>query len=221
MKQLDFLKKTILCCIVCLFTMNANAQGNYLLATGDTPTSGQVVTSVSNMIMTYGEDTYIAAKSYKNGSDEDFTNYTSGAASPKVIDLIPTSGTYYKFVPTIAGILTIGVVQNAVTSTKSGAVVVLEDGTDLALAQQNASAKYYGAYSFTVKANSIYYVYIAGSKMGFYGFKFAAVGPSNDITNLSSASVYDNNPVYNLSGQRLSKKARGICIQKGKKYIIK
>ena len=48
-----------------------------------------------------------------------------------------------------------------------------EDGT--ALADYNGitkDEKYYGTFTFAAKAGKNYKVYCAGSKLGFYGFKF-------------------------------------------------
>lgn len=61
----------------------------------------------------------------------------------------------------------------AVVLNADKAFYIEEDGT--ALADYNGiktDAKYYGTYSFAAKAGKSYKVYCAGSKLGFYGFKF-------------------------------------------------
>ena len=77
-------------------------------------------------------------------------------------------GTFYTIKSTQAGKVEIAVVLNA-----DKKFYIEEDGT--ALADFNGitvAEKYFGTYSFPVKAGSSYKIYCAGSKLGFYGFKF-------------------------------------------------
>lgn len=95
-----------------------------------------------------------------------------------------------------------------------------------------------------VYADCNYVVGAAGSKMSTSGFFFSETrvpvgimhpgndtkspfsvtmlnGDSSGITNVSVNAESVNAPVYNLAGQRVSKDAKGILIQNGKKFINK
>ena len=57
------------------------------------------------------------------------------------------------------------------------------------------------------------------SQIGIYGFEFTA--GTNGISEIAAEKTDANAPVYNLAGQRVSKNAKGILIQNGKKFIAK
>ena len=78
------------------------------------------------------------------------------------------------------------------------------------------------------KGNGTYTVNACGSKITCNGFVFipgatsmAAIGASNAIHNITLDELDENAPVYNILGQRVSKGHKGICIQNGKKFIVK
>ncbi len=56
---------------------------------------------------------------------------------------------------------------------------------------------------------------------GFTFVKLTDNGGSTGITEVASDKLNENAPVYNLAGQRVSKDAKGILIQNGKKFINK
>ena len=88
-----------------------------------------------------------------------------------------------------------------------------------------------GVIAFPVKANKTYQVYCAGSKLVASGFVFdkgatilgtiAKAEPTTAIKNITLDELDENAPVYNVLGQRVSKGHKGICIQNGKKFIVK
>ena len=143
----------------------------YALKTGDTFTSGQTVEVKDEAgkvvaTITYGVEGGEAFKAAKaNGSVEGFTNFTEGNGSNGAAD----AGTLYIITPNYDGKIEVAVVLNS-----DKAFFVLEDG--VALEDYNgikAEAKYYGTYTFKVKANKVYKVYCTGSKLGFYGFNYS------------------------------------------------
>lgn len=76
-----------------------------------------------------------------------------------------------------------------------------------------------GTVTFNVAANGTYYVLATGTKLGCFGFKYTK-GSSTGIDGITSnETVNENAPVYNLAGQRVSKDAKGILIQNGRKVI--
>ena len=107
-----------------------------------------------------------------------------------------------------------------------------------------AKADIKGVIAFPVTAGS-YYVYAGGSKITSDGFVFAKGAtevatvsaatvaepepdpepdqetPSTAVKNISISSLDSNAPIYNLLGQRVQKGYKGICIQNGKKFMVK
>lgn len=166
------MKKLLTLTVMALFcAIGANAQGKYTLAAGDTHESGSQITSVPNITLTYGISGGVAFKAAKaNSSVEGYAAFTEGNG----VNGSSTGGTLYVFNPTIDGSITVAVVLNANKS-----FFVLEDET--ALPEYDGikvDAKYYGTYTFGVKANKTYKVFCTGSKLGFYGFEFAEA-PAN------------------------------------------
>ena len=87
--------------------------------------------------------------------------------------------------------------------------------------------KYYGTYSFKVKADKTYIVTCAGSKLGFYGLKYYNTeSPVTAISDLRQAPVARfAEGVYNLRGQKVGDTLQGLqpglYIVNGKKIVIK
>lgn len=66
------------------------------------------------------------------------------------------------------------------------------------------------------------YLYSAGGGINFYDIAFTPTGGTNSIDGITNnAATNENAPVYNLAGQRVSKEAKGVLIQNGKKFIGK
>ena len=73
--------------------------------------------------------------------------------------------------------------------------------------------------TFDAAANETYYIFCKSTQVGFGGFEFTA--GTNGINEIAAEKTDANAPVYNLAGQRVSKNAKGILIQNGKKFIVK
>ncbi len=71
--------------------------------------------------------------------------------------------------------------------------------------------------TFKAAANETYYVFNKNTQIGFGGFEFTT-GQSG-INEITTDKVNANAPIFNLAGQRVSKNAKGILIQNGKKFI--
>lgn len=134
------------------------------VAEGVSYTSGQTI-SDGNVSLTFGEaggNDFNAGVA--NAQVEGYTAYTSGNGT----NGNKAGGTFYTIKTEKAGKVEVAVVLNA-----DKKFYIEEDGT--ALADFNGitvSEKYFGTYTFPVKAGSSYKIYCAGSKLGFYGFKF-------------------------------------------------
>ena len=137
----------------------------FALNEGDVYTSGQSANVNGVATITFGEEggaDFGAATA--NGNVEGYTASTGGNGT----NGNKAGGTFYTIKTEKEGTIEVAVVLNAGKS-----FYIEEDGT--ALADYNGisvDTKYYGTFKFDVKAGSSYKIYCAGSKLGFYGFKF-------------------------------------------------
>lgn len=137
----------------------------YALKEGDAFTSGQTVNIEGVGSITYGEAGGADFKAAKAASNiEGYTAFTEGNGKNGNQE----GGTFYTITPSADGTIEVAVVLNS-----GKAFFVEEDGT--ALADYNGikkDEKYYGTFSFAVKAGKNYKFYCSGSKLGFFGFNF-------------------------------------------------
>ncbi len=152
--------------------MGLKAQGTFALAEGDAPKSGDQVTSVPNITMTYSEaggaDWNAAVADTHIDEGAVFGAYTSGNG----VNGNKEGGTFVTFQPAQTGVLSVAVVVNA-----DKKFFIEEDGVALdGFNEKVYSDKFYGVESFAVTAGKSYKVYVAGSKMGFYGFTYSFEG---------------------------------------------
>lgn len=77
-----------------------------------------------------------------------------------------------------------------------------------------------GYITFDVAANKSYYVFNSTSQLGLYGFYFQPT-EVNAISTVKAAAQAADAPIYNLSGQQVSKDYKGVVIQNGVKRIQK
>jgi hypothetical protein len=205
------MKKIFTLIAVAAMALTVNAQGKYAMEEGETIAAGTQPAKdkrVENCKLVFGEggDDFKAAVA--DASVEGYTAYTQGNG----INGNKENGTFYLLTPSIDGKITVAVVLNA-----DKAFYIEEDGT--ALEQYNGikvDSKYYGTYSFDVKANKTYKVYCAGSKLGFYGFEY-----TTEVTGIQSAKAEKaaNTESYNLAGQKVSENYKGVVIMNGKKVV--
>ena len=205
------MKKIFTLIAVAAMALTVNAQGKYAMEEGETIVAGTQPAKdkrVENCKLVFGEggDDFKAAVA--DASVEGYTAYTPGNG----INGNKENGTFYLLTPSIDGKITVAVVLNA-----DKAFYIEEDGT--ALEQYNGikvDSKYYGTYSFDVKANKTYKVYCAGSKLGFYGFEY-----TTEVTGIQSAKAEKaaNTESYNLAGQKVSENYKGVVIMNGKKVV--
>ncbi|MEE1345458.1 MAG: hypothetical protein U0K49_11775 [Segatella copri] len=217
---------------------SVNAQGTYAVQVGDKVNAGDKITSVKNVTLTYMENAGIAfadGKATDNWADGDFTAYVCGKNSGKLVSGAEPTGCAYKFETTKAGSLTVAVQLNAT----KGFHILDADFAEVAPASYNLpsakdgesqkftlnekneniiAAKSNGIVTFNVAAGGTYYVLAAGTKMGFFGFKYT-IGTSTGISSVNAAAAKKNGKTYNMAGQEVSSSAKGIVIKNGKKYV--
>lgn len=215
-----------------------NAQGTYAVQVGDKVNAGDKITSVENITLTYMEKAGVAfadGKATTNWADADFTAYVCGKNSGKLHSDAEPTGCAYKFETVKAGSVTVAVQLNADKgfhildanfAEVTPASYNLPDGKNGASQEFTKNdggenvigTKSNGIVTFDVAAGGTYYVLAAGTKMGFYGFKYK-VGTSTDISSVNAAAAKKNGKTYNMAGQEVSSSAKGLIIKNGKKYV--
>ena len=217
-----------------------NAQGTYAVAEGDEVTAGKQITSVANVTLTYMENAgtaFAVGKATSNWADADFTAYVCGVNNGKLVSGAEPTGCVYKFETVKAGSVTVGV---QLGGTK-GFHILNADFAEVAPASYNLPAakdgdsqeftqnekgeniiaeKSNGTVTFSVAEGGTYYVFAAGSKMGFYGFKYVT-GTSTGISDIQAPKSSKDGATFNLLGQKVASNAKGIVIKNGKKFINK
>ena len=217
---------------------SVNAQGTYAVQVGDKVNAGDKITSVENITLTYMENAGTAfadVKKQSNWADGDFTAYVCGKNSGKLVSGAEPTGCAYKFETTKAGSLTVAVQLNAA----KGFHILDADFVEVAPASYNLpaakdgesqkftlnvkneniiAAKSNGIVTFNVAEGGTYYVFAAGTKLGFYGFKYE-VGTSTGISSVNAAAAKKDGKTYNMAGQEVSSSAKGLIIKNGKKYV--
>ena len=216
---------------------SVNAQGTYAVQVGDKVNAGDKITSVENITLTYMENdgtAFADGKATTNLADADFTAYVCGKNSGKLHSDAEPTGCAYKFETVKAGSVTVAVQLNAdkgfhildanfaevapasynLPAAKDGAS---QEFTQNVKGENIIAVKSNGTVTFSVAAGGTYYVLAAGTKMGFYGFKYE-VGTSTGISSVNAAAK-KNGKTYNMAGQEVSSSAKGIVIKNGKKYV--
>ena len=217
-----------------------NAQGTYAVAEGDEVTAGKQITSVANVTLTYMENAgtaFAVGKATSNWADADFTAYVCGVNNGKLVSGAEPTGCVYKFETAKAGSLTVAIQLNK----EKGLHVLGSDFTELSLTSYNLPAakdgdsqeftqnekgeniiakKSNGTVTFSVAEGGTYYVLAAGTRMGFYGFKYVT-GTSTGISDIQAPKSSKDGATFNLLGQKVVNDATGIVIKNGKKFINK
>lgn len=215
-----------------------NAQGTYAVAEGDEVTAGKQITSVANVTLTYMENAgtaFAVGKATSNWADADFTAYVCGVNNGKLVSGAEPTGCVYKFETVKAGSVTVGVqlggtkgfhildADFAEVAPASYNLPAAKDGASQEFTQNEKgeniiAEKSNGIVTFSVAEGGTYYVLAAGSKMGFYGFKYE-VGTSTGISSVNAAAAKKDGKTYNMAGQEVSSSAKGLIIKNGKKYV--
>ena len=217
-----------------------NAQGTYAVQEGDNVKAGDQISSVDNITLTYMENDdveFAAGKKTTNWADADFTAYVCGKNSGKLVSDAEPTGCAYKFETTKAGSLTVAVQLNAgkgfhILDAKFAEVApasynlpAAKDGASQKFTQNEKgeniiAEKSNGTVTFSVAEGGTYYVLAAGTKMGFYGFKYVT-GTSTGISDIQAPKSSKDGATFNLLGQKVANDAKGIVIKNGKKFINK
>lgn len=213
-----------------------NAQGTYAVQEGDNVKAGDQITSVENITLTYMENegtAYAAVKKQTNWADADFGAYVCGKSNGKLVSGAEPTGCVYKFQTAKAGSLTVGVQLNG----NKGFHILDAEFAEVAPASYNLpvkngdsqkfeqnekgeniiAEKSNGTVTFSVAEGGTYYVLAAGTKMGFFGFKYET-GTSTGISSIEAAAKNDGK-TYNMAGQQVSGSFKGLVIKNGKKFV--
>ena len=216
-----------------------NAQGTYAVAEGDEVTAGKQITSVANVTLTYMENAgtaFAVGKATSNWADADFTAYVCGVNNGKLVSGAEPTGCVYKFETVKAGSVTVGVQLNgnkgfhildadfAEVAPASYNLPATKDGTSQEFTQNDkgeniVAVKSNGTVTINAVAGGTYYVLAAGTRLGFYGFKFTA--GTTGISNINASEAANEAATFNLLGQKVASNAKGLVIKNGKKFINK
>ena len=214
-----------------------NAQGTYAVQEGDKVNAGDQITSVENITLTYMENAGTAfadGKATDNWADADFGAYVCGKNNGKLVSDAEPTGCVYKFETVKAGSVTVGVqlggtkgfhildADFAEVAPASYNLPAAKDGASQEFTQNEKgeniiAAKSNGTVTFSVAEGGTYYVLAAGTKMGFFGFKYEA-GTSTGISSIEAAAKNDGK-TYNMAGQQVSSSFKGLVIKNGKKFV--
>lgn len=217
-----------------------NAQGTYAVAEGDEVTAGKQITSVANVTLTYMEKAgtaFVVGKATSNWADADFTAYVCGVNNGKLVSGAEPTGCVYKFETVKAGSVTVGVqlggtkgfhilgADFAEVAPASYNLPAAKDGASQEFTQNKKgeniiAEKSNGTVTFSVAEGGTYYVLAAGTRMGFYGFKYVT-GTSTGISDIQAPKSSKDGATFNLLGQKVANDAKGIVIKNGKKFINK
>ncbi len=217
---------------------SVNAQGTYAVQEGDKVNAGDKITSVENITLTYMENTgtvFADGKATDNWADADFTAYVCGKNNGKLVKGAEPTGCVYKFETAKAGSVTVGIqlggtkgfhildAEFAEVAPASYNLPSAKDGESqkFTLNEKNENiiaAKSNGIVTLNVAVGGTYYVLAAGTKLGFYGFKYT-IGTGTGISSVNAAAAKKDGKTYNMAGQEVSSSAKGIVIKNGKKYV--
>ena len=214
-----------------------NAQGTYAVQIGDNVKAGDQITSVENITLTYMENDGVefdAGKKTINWADADFGAYVCGKNSGKLVSDAAPTGCVYKFETAKAGSVTVGVqlggtkgfhildADFAEVAPASYNLPAAKDGASQEFTQNGKgeniiAEKSNGTVTFSVAEGGTYYVLAAGTKMGFFGFKYET-GTSTGISSIEAAAKNDGK-TYNMAGQQVSGSFKRLVIKNGKKFV--
>ncbi len=217
-----------------------NAQGTYAVQEGDNVKAGDQISSVDNITLTYMENDdveFAAGKKTTNWADADFTAYVCGVNNGKLVSGAEPTGCVYKFETVKAGSVTVGVqlggtkgfhildADFAEVAPASYNLPAAKDGASQEFTQNEKgeniiAEKSNGTVTFSVAEGGTYYVLAAGTRMGFYGFKYVT-GTSTGISDIQAPKSSKDGATFNLLGQKVANDAKGIVIKNGKKFINK
>lgn len=198
---------------------SVNAQGTYAVSEGEVPAAKSTITSVSNIVMTWGDDKWKDNKKVDGkfeGMDYKVTGATN-CAFDETNKLVPVSGAYVMFEAEKEGVVTFCYKLN-----KNKAQYFVDDSNTEVVPHidETTGSSVYLSTDFSVKPGVKYYVYTKGSKMDVFGFKYV-LGTPTGISNISSVASAKSTATYNLAGQQVSDSYKGIVIQNGKKFLKK
>ena len=217
-----------------------NAQGTYAVQEGDNVKAGDQISSVDNITLTYMENDdveFAAGKKTTNWADADFTAYVCGVNNGKLVSGAEPTGCVYKFETVKAGSVTVGVqlggtkgfhilnADFAEVAPASYNLPAAKDGASQEFTQNEKgeniiAEKSNGTVTFSVAEGGTYYVLAAGTRMGFYGFKYVT-DTSTGISDIQAPKSSKDGATFNLLGQKVANDAKGIVIKNGKKFINK
>ena len=188
-------------CVLAPLSKDAIVDNKAEAAEGESYDQGENVADVEGTVMIFGGDDANGAQYEFVKVDQEVNNFATmtkgigqvpadaeGKAFDKELKNLPTTGTYYKFVPTKDGQLNV-----TVGLEKGKTLIVTEDGE--VIKEEKQVADLLGSVSFPVKATKTYYVFASDAELEYYGFTF------------TPANVNDNNIAKDIATFKQLKEA--------------
>lgn len=221
------MKKIFTLIATAIIAVSANAQGSYRVQTDDKFSSGQEITSVENIKVTLGADTWNDGKAMDDKLEGYFA-YTTGNTNPSdandkkpgnaEFDASTSKGCVVFFEPTIDGHLSIGIKQNKGSEKP---VWLFEGAQTEAVKVAGSEESAYILIEANVKAGKKYTLYQGGTKLGFFGFDFTTeMTPEDPDTPVASATQYLSGDSWTLSQRAGTEKENIASFASGIKLEI-
>ncbi|MBR6963714.1 MAG: hypothetical protein IKH86_08815 [Prevotella sp.] len=194
------MKKIFTLIAMALMAMGVNAQNTWSVAEDTEVGSGTSITSIEGVTLNIGNESDgndwsigDATKDLGEGNDVlGTTFYIKGSENAKTNGSttkngkVPETGTYYQFVLTKSGTLTVGVNWGKDKIMRFAD----EDGAEIWAEKNETGASFFGTKEFECLPGT-YYLYAEGSKLGFFGFSFEEKEVVEDTGTPHEAQAWD------------------------------
>ena len=201
-------------CVLAPLSKDAIVDNKAEAADGEAYDQGEDVTDVEGTIMLFGGDDPNGAQYEFVKVDQEVNSFATmtkglgqlpvdaeGQAFDKELMNLPTTGTYYKFIPTKDGQL------NVTVGLEKGKTLVVAEEEEV-IKEEKQAADLQGVVSFPVEATKTYYVFAIDADLEYYGFTF------------TPANIADNNVVKDIATFKLLKEAEAGKTGKTDKLLL-
>ena len=188
-------------CVLAPLSKDAIVDNKAEAADGEAYDQGEDVTDVEGTIMLFGGDDPNGAQYEFVKVDQEVNSFATmtkglgqlpvdaeGQAFDKELMNLPTTGTYYKFIPTKDGQL------NVTVGLEKGKTLVVAEEEEV-IKEEKQAADLQGVVSFPVEATKTYYVFAIDADLEYYGFTF------------TPANIADNNVVKDIATFKMLREA--------------
>lgn len=191
---------------------NITCETDKYVAEVGTVIEDKMTITTPSVTLTFGEGAGWKAATAEPNAPEGYSALIVGSSDPKVSNNVPTAGCYYKFEVSKSATLKVAVKVNAgkplyvIKGTESIGYTLA--GTEYTAGSTISDATY-DILSIDVAAETPYYVYCKGSKLGIFGFEI----PSED-----GPSTAVDQALIETKAQKVIRNGQLLIIRDGKTY---